>query len=66
MADDGSGEPNATTVVVNVQDVGRAADLWCTTLGYRQRGERTDPRSVTLIHPEGRYPPVALQLGAES
>ena len=68
MADDGGrpADPRTATVVVNVQDVPRAVDLWCASLGYRQRGEETDPRFVNLVHPDGRYPPVSLQLGDAS
>jgi catechol 2,3-dioxygenase-like lactoylglutathione lyase family enzyme len=56
------GDLHVATVVVNVQDMRRAVDFWCAALGYRPREPEANPRFMMLVHPEGRYLPVSLQL----
>jgi hypothetical protein len=56
------GDLHVATVVINVQDMGRAVDFWCAASGYRRREAEWDPRFIMLVHPEGRRIPVSLQL----
>jgi catechol 2,3-dioxygenase-like lactoylglutathione lyase family enzyme len=61
------GDLHLATVVINVQDMRRAVDFWCTALGYRQREaemdpEEMDPEFIMLVDPQARRLPVSLQL----
>ena len=59
---DDVGDLRLATVVVNVQDMGRAVDFWSAALGYRPRESAWDPEFMMLVHPRHRWPPVSLQL----
>jgi catechol 2,3-dioxygenase-like lactoylglutathione lyase family enzyme len=64
MADIGEsvGDPHLGTVVINVQDMGRAVDFWTAALGYVRRERDWDPGFMMLIDPAGHQLPVSLQL----
>jgi catechol 2,3-dioxygenase-like lactoylglutathione lyase family enzyme len=57
-----SGDLHLATVVVNVEDMERAVRFWQQALGYRLREGEPDPEFTMLVHPEGRWPPVSLQI----
>ena len=59
---DDVGDLRLATVVVNVQDMGRAVDFWSAALGYRPRESAWDPEFMMLVHPRHRWPPISLQL----
>ena len=56
------GDLHLATVVVNVHDMERAVAFWSAALGYRRREETSDPEFTMLVDPDGRRPPVSLQL----
>jgi catechol 2,3-dioxygenase-like lactoylglutathione lyase family enzyme len=56
------GDLRLATVVVNVQDMGRAVQFWTSALGYVQREREWDPEFMMLVDPDGRGLPVSLQL----
>lgn len=56
------GDLHLATVVVNVQDMRRAAGFWCAALGYEPREPEWDPEFVMLVDPTGTGLPVSLQL----
>ena len=56
------GDLHLATVVINVQDMSRAADFWTAALGYVQRERDCDPQFMMLVDPAGRHLPVSLQL----
>ena len=43
----------------------RAVEFWCAALGYRRREVDWNPEFIMLIDPDGRRPPVSLQLAAD-
>jgi catechol 2,3-dioxygenase-like lactoylglutathione lyase family enzyme len=57
---DDVGDLHLGTVVVNTQDLPRAADFWCAALGYRRRDEG-DGEFLMLLDPGGRGLPLLLQ-----
>jgi catechol 2,3-dioxygenase-like lactoylglutathione lyase family enzyme len=56
------GDLHLATVVVNVQDMGRAVAFWSAALGYRPRESTWDPGFMMLEDPARRGLPVSLQL----
>lgn len=62
--DDPVGDLYVATVVINVQDMQRAAGsgFWCAALGYQPREAAWDPNFMMLVHPDQGRLPVALQL----
>jgi hypothetical protein len=60
--DDQIGDLHLATVVVNVQDMGRAAAFWTQALGYVPREARLDPRFTMLVDPRGHGLPLSLQI----
>ena len=56
------GDLHVATVVVNVQEMGRAVAFWCAALGYRPRESTWDPEFMMLEDPDHRRLPVSLQL----
>ena len=48
-----TGDLHLGTVVINVQDMGRAVEFWTAVLGYRPRERRWDPQFMMLVHPAG-------------
>jgi catechol 2,3-dioxygenase-like lactoylglutathione lyase family enzyme len=59
------GDLYLATVVINTQDMRRAVEFWCAALGYRRREVDWNPEFIMLIDPDGRRPPVSLQLAAD-
>jgi catechol 2,3-dioxygenase-like lactoylglutathione lyase family enzyme len=57
-----TGDLHLGTVVINVQDMGRAVEFWTAVLGYRPRERRWDPQFMMLVHPTGQGLPVSLQI----
>lgn len=64
MADTGESveDLHIGTVVVNVQDMGRAVAFWTAALGFVRRERAWDPEFIMLVDPAGRQLPVSLQL----
>ncbi len=58
------GDLHVATVVINVQDMTRAADFWAAALGYVRREKEWDPEFMMLVDPVQRRLPVSLQLTA--
>jgi catechol 2,3-dioxygenase-like lactoylglutathione lyase family enzyme len=56
------GDLRLATVVVDVQDMQRAATFWCAALGYRPREKHVDPALTVLIDPTGWGLPLSLQV----
>lgn len=56
------GDLYLATVVINVQDMGRAVEFWSAVLGYRPRETTWDPNFMMLVHPNQGRVPVSLQL----
>jgi catechol 2,3-dioxygenase-like lactoylglutathione lyase family enzyme len=56
------GDLRVGTVVINTSDLRRAVDFWCAALGYQPRDATWDPEFMMLQDPDGRRPPVSLQL----
>jgi catechol 2,3-dioxygenase-like lactoylglutathione lyase family enzyme len=54
------GDLHLGTVVVNTQDLERAAEFWCAALGYRRRDEG-DEEYLMLVDPERGGLPILLQ-----
>jgi len=59
------GDLYLATVVINTQDMRSAVEFWCAALGYRCREVDWRPEFNILIDPDGRRPPVSLQLAAD-
>lgn len=55
------GDLRVETVVVNVQDMDRAAAFWSAALGYRPKDEEDDPDFRMLVDPGARHVAVSLQ-----
>jgi catechol 2,3-dioxygenase-like lactoylglutathione lyase family enzyme len=66
MADIGEsiGDLHLGTVVINVQDMGRAVAFWTAALGYVRRERDWDQEFMMLVDPAGRHLPVSLQLAS--
>lgn len=61
MADENEvGDLHLGTVVVNTQDMERAARFWCTALGYQRRDDGVG-EFLMLQDPQGRGLPILLQ-----
>src|SRR2546421_789037 len=58
------GDLNVATVVINVQDMTRAADFWAAALGYVRREKEWDPEFMMLVDPVQRRLPVSLPFTA--
>jgi hypothetical protein len=56
------GDLHLATVVVNVQDMGRAVAFWSAALGCRPRESTWDPGFMMLKDPAHPGLPVSLQL----
>lgn len=56
------GDLHLATVVLNVQDMGRAVRFWSAALGYVAREQDWDPEFMMLIDPAGRRPSVSCQI----
>ena len=56
------GDLRLATVVVDVQDMGRAVSFWSAALGYEPREEHIDPAFTMLVDPAGRGLPLSLQV----
>lgn len=56
------GDLHLGTIVINVQDMGRAVDFWTAALDYVLRERDWDPEFMMLVDPAGRQLPVSLQL----
>lgn len=61
-ASEARGDLHLGTVVINVQDMERAAVFWSAALGYVPRAGKWDPEFMMLVDPAGRRLPVSLQL----
>jgi catechol 2,3-dioxygenase-like lactoylglutathione lyase family enzyme len=59
---DSVGDLHVGTVVVNVQDMGRAVAFWSAVLGYVPREQAWDPGFMMLVDPDGQGLPVSCQL----